>query len=115
MNNERLEIDAESEVDQKPYLEDRKVILIRLLESINNLSKNDDWNTLNELLFKENTQSLAKRLLSESNKTELNAAEIYRLQGEQRVAKRYDIYKLAETYKLELNNITQKLNENATS
>ncbi len=74
------------------------------------MATSKEWQVLNDLIFSKQTEKLKKQLEIESNKPELNAPEIYRLQGQLTVAKRYnDFYKLAETYKIELDNITKKL------
>ncbi len=116
MNNAQLEIDAEyTEIDQTPNLQEKKAVLLRLIEAINNLSKNEDWHTLKELLFNGQVEKLEKNLLNEAKSNELSNPTIYRLQGNLEWARRWDLYKLAETYQKELNGITKKLNENAHS
>lgn len=114
MNNAQIETEAEwTEVDMTPTLQERKGVLVRLIEAINKLSKNEDWHTLKELLFDGQLELLEKQLLSEAKLNELNDPKIYRLQGNLEWARRFDLYKLAETYTKELNGITKKLNENA--
>ncbi len=115
MNNAQIEFDSEVEIDLTPNLQERQVILLRLIEAIDNLSKNEDWQTLKKLLFDGQVEKLEIQLLSEAKLNELQAPKIYRLQGNLEWARRWDLYKLAETYKKELNGITKKLNENASS
>lgn len=117
MNNARL-LDDEPElvVDTTVSLQERKIKLTRMLEAINNLSKDENWHVLKELLFDPAVKILENNLRVESEKFELLLPAIYRLQGQLSQARRYsDLYKLAETYKLEINSITKKLNENANN
>ncbi len=111
MNNAQIEIQEPSTTS---VLFERKVFLLRMIEAIDNLSKSDDWKTVKELLFDGQLEKLEKNLLTEAKSNELSAPKIYRLQGNLEWAKRFDLYKLAETYKLELNGVTKKLNENAS-
>jgi len=117
MNNAQIEIDADwNEVpDMTPSLQEKKAVLLRLIEAIDKLSSNEDWQTIKELLFDEQVEKLEKQLLNEAKAIELLSPKIYRLQGNLEWARRFDLYKLAETYKAELNQVTKKLNENANS
>jgi len=108
MNNALFQ--EEIEIDTSPVLRERKARLSRLVEAISNLSQNDDWNTLKELLLDGQVENLEKQLLGEAKNYELNSPKIYRLQGNLEWAKRYDFYKLAEAYKSEINAINKKLN-----
>lgn len=112
MNNAQI-IEAEwnEAPDMTPSLQEKKAVLLRLIEAIDNLSKNSDWQTLKELMFDGQVEKLEKNLLSEAKLNELSSPKIYRLQGNLEWARRFDLYKLAETYKKELNGITKKLNE----
>lgn len=112
MNNARLELDEP--VDLVSPLTERKIELTRMIEAINRLAPNPDWQTLKELLFDGQVEKIEKQLLLEAKNLELNAQKIQRLNGNLEWAKRFDLYKLAETYKVELNSITKKLNENET-
>ncbi len=117
MNNYKLAMDNIGDdivVDTNVILRERKVVLLKMIGAIDSLSKNKEWQVLKELVFDGAVEKLEKNLLMEVKKNELQPIQIYRLQGQLLWAKRYsDIYKLAEDYKLELNQITKKLNENA--
>ena len=115
MNNAQLEIEQAPQAPIISNLSERKVYLLRMIEAIDNLSKNEDWRTVKELLFDGQLEKLETSLLNEVKANELSAPKIYRLQGNLEWAKRFDLYKLAETYKVEINNITKKLNENVTT
>lgn len=110
MNNARFEIEKE-EIDLSESFEKRKGELLKILEAIDNLSKNQDWQILKEFLFDGQTEKIERALLNEAKNIEINASKIHRLNGNLEWAKRYDLYKLAETYKIELNNVNKKLNE----
>lgn len=115
MNNAQIEIDAEwtAVPDLTPSFQEKKALLLCLLEAIDKLSQNEDWQVLKEFLFDGQIEKLEKQLLNEAKLNELSSPKIYRLQGGLEWARRLDLYKLAETYKLELNQINKKLNENA--
>lgn len=114
MNNAIFMVDSEElVVDTTVLLRQRQAELTKIIEAINSLAKQPEWQSLKELVFDGLVEKLEKSLQQEAKKTELLPAEIYRLQGQLLWAKRYsDLYKLAEAYKLELNNLTKKLNEN---
>jgi len=114
MNNALFFEDTESLQVDTTMLRRRQVELGKILEAIQELVKNKDWQILNSLIFEGMVERLEKSLQVEAKKNELLPAEIYRLQGQLLWARRYNnLYKLAEAYKIELNNITKKLNENA--
>lgn len=102
-------------IDTSAILRQRQTELLEIIKAIETISKSSEWQSLKRLIFDNKLEGLEKQLKIESTKNELNAPEIYRLNGQLIWAKRYsDFYKLAEVYKTELNNITKKLNENAT-
>jgi len=116
MNNALLIEEDELAIDTTVVLKERRAELMKLLGAIDNLSKNPDWQTVKELVFDGMTEKIEKSLQAEAKKNELCTPEIYRLQGKLNWAQRYsDVYKLAEVYKLELNQLTKKLNANATN
>ena len=115
MNNAFVDDKDELVIDTSVVLRERQTELTNLVTAINELAKNENWQVLKKLLFDGLVEKIDRQLTAEVKKNELNPTEIYRLQGQLGWAKRYsDLYKLAETYKLELNQITKKLNENAT-
>jgi len=110
MNNAFID-EPDLVIDTTVLLRERQTELTNLIEAINELAKNEAWKTLKKLLFDGLVEKIERQLNAEVKKTQLNPIEIYRLQGQLSWAKRYsDIYKLAETYKQELNQITKKLN-----
>jgi hypothetical protein len=111
MTNDNLTEDLV--VDTTVLLRQRKAEVVKILEALQRLFDTKDWQTLKELVFDNAIAKIEKNLQNEAKKIELNTSEIYRLQGKLEGVRRYDFYKLAETYKLELENLTKKLNENA--
>jgi len=98
--------------DTTVILRERKEELTKIVEAINHLAQTADWQLLKDRVFDGQVEKIKKNLQLESEKSELQPTKIYRLQGELEWAKRYsDLYKLAETYKVEINNITKKLND----
>jgi hypothetical protein len=112
MNNERfIDIDDEITVDNS-LLRQRKASLVRMIEAINELSKNKDWQVMKDLLFDGLVDKTERNLLAGAKQDKLNDPEIYRLQGQLIWAKRYsDLYKLAETFRIELGEVTKRLNQ----
>ena len=123
MNNSYLASENLEEnivVDTTVLLRQRQQELLRIIDALGKIAATKEWGELRELIFDKQVQRLEKELQSESKTDELLPSKIYRLQGKIEWAKRYsDFYKLAETYKIELNQITLKLqkkesNENVT-
>lgn len=118
MNNGFLQ-DDEVVIDTTVVLRERQVKVIKIIEAINALSSREEWRVLKDLIFDGALKRVEDSLQTESRKDELFVPTIYRLQGELKWAKKYsDLYKLAETYKVELESINKKLtkenNENGT-
>lgn len=95
-----------------PKLQEKRTILLKLIAAITNLSDNEDFLVLKKFLFDGQIEKLEKQLMLEAKNFELNVPKIQRLNGNLEWAKRFDFYKMAETYKIELDSITKKLNEN---
>lgn len=111
MNNS-LHFEQERVSQEKPdeRVQEREAKLVRLVEALSVINDSREWSTLREELFDGQLATIENRLKSESEKTELNTAEIYRLQGEKKWAKRYSNFDdLIANYRAELANI-RKLN-----
>ncbi len=115
MNNAILSFESlepEPKVEGSAVLRERQIKLAKIIEALNALISNPSFKVLKEMVFDGMVEKLEKELKTESSKDELNAPEIYRLQGQIKWAKRYtDFYKLAETYKIELESINKKLTQ----
>ncbi len=121
MNNAKITFENENllkeelVIDTSIVLRKKQAELLKIIEVLNAVLRVPEWKILKEMVFDSRVEKLEKELKSESLKDELQIPEIYRLQGKLEWARRYsDFYKLAETYKTELDNLTKKLNENAT-
>lgn len=101
MNNAFLFDNFEEEKPQDNQEEIAR--LTRMVEAIDGLLKTKDWQTLEELHFSKENGRIERLLLSETKKLQVDDKEIYRLQGEEKWAKRYaDIRKWAEFLKNQL-------------
>lgn len=103
----------EPSFDSRPALRQRQMDVAKIIESLQKILESTEWTMLKTLIFDGMVDSLEKRLKSESEKKELDIPEIYRLNGQLTWARRYaDLTKLIDVYKLELNSLRNKLNEN---
>lgn len=110
MNNSKIALDSVSlkldeTVDNSENLRERESQLVRIIDAIEGISQSVEWSTLKSLVFDNRIGKLEKQLKSESEKSELKDSEIYRLQGRLFEARKYDLVKLIETYRLELTKI----------
>ena len=118
MNNSKIALDnqdviTEKTFDKKPILRQKEGDLVKLIEAIERVAHTSDWQILRNFIFDDLTESLERRLNSESGKGELNQPEIYRLQGQLMLARKYsDFKKLADVYRSELSNVRQMLSNN---
>lgn len=86
----------------------RKGKLTRLIEAVAAVESSEAWSTLKTEVFDEELKRMNRLLLGEANKPELNPSSIYKLQGQILSLKRYELTRLAEGYKLELNQLKSK-------
>lgn len=63
--------------------------LVRIIEAIDELVKNDSWRTLQELCFSREEERINRLLLTEAKETAPDLTTIHQLQGELQWAKRY--------------------------
>lgn len=111
MNNSKIVLDnislkIEENGDTSDNLKVREAELVRIIEAIERINQSEDWSTLKVLVFSGVEASLEKRLRLESEKSELNPAEIHKIQGQLAWARKFaDISKLGEAFRTELFNI----------
>lgn len=111
MNNSKIVLDnisltIEDTVDNSDNLRVKEAELVRIIEAIERVNQNEDWNTLKNLVFSGVEASLEKRLRVESEKSDLNPPEIHKIQGQLAWARKFaDITKLGEAFRTELFNI----------
>lgn len=113
MNNSKIAIENISisldQINNSAKLRERESLLVRIIEASNELKKSEAWSTLKSLVFTSREESLEKQLKSECERATLDQSEIYRLQGRLFEAKKYDLDKLIESYRIELSNIRKTL------
>lgn len=110
MNNSKIAIDRvslslDNPVDRSKELGEAEARLIRIIEAVSKVISSDEWSTLKNLVFDRRVENLEKQLLTESEKLIINDSELYRLQGRLFEARKYDLHKLNESFRLELVNI----------
>lgn len=111
MNNSTLSYqEPAEEIDLSPVLREKQVELEAIIKAINAIAGTPEWKVLKEKVFDGVVESLERLLNQEAKKKPLNEAEIYSLNGQLQWAKKYaDFNKLAQAYKLELDNIAKQL------
>lgn len=110
MNNSFLE---RAKVDTAPQVQEREAFLVRVIEAIVEVEKNSDWKFVRKEIFDPRVAHIERLLAQEFKKPLLNEPEVYRLQGRLQEAERFQIDKLVETFKVELENIRKRKNENS--
>ncbi len=94
----------------KATLEERRVLSVRILESLEKLEKSEEWHVLKELVFDEALKSIDRNILSEATRPVIDMNKIYTLQGERKWAKRYcDINRFVDFHKSLLEEINNQL------
>lgn len=110
MNNATIAIDEEKEVDVETSLGKQQAELVKIIEAIRTVASSKEWVVLKELVFDGVVINLERQLKSEAQKDEVNAPQIYRLQGQLVWARKFaDLSKLAEFFKTQLEGITLKI------
>lgn len=96
--------------DNIPFLRHREGELVTIIEALRKVESSPEWSTLKTQVFDGVVESLERRLSSEATKKEVNAPELYRLQGQLAWAKRFaNLASLADAFRLELSNIKGQL------
>lgn len=110
MNNSEISIDEE----KKETSNQRKSELVKIITAIRNVQESDDWQFLKKSVLDGVVETLERQVKTETQKDEINPANLYRLQGQLAWAKRYaDLSKLEEFFNQQLTGI--KLNEQNNS
>lgn len=112
MNNSKIAYSLEEKEEKSTLLEEQEGQLAQIVEAINRIEASTDWQKLKRLVLDGVLINLERRLKIESEKTEVNVPELYRLQGQLVWARKYaDLKKLEEFFKQSLKNIKLKINE----
>ena len=115
MNNSKIVYNQEEDTDRLSILQKNRGELIQVVEAINRVEANEDWKKLKKLVLDGVVTTLERQLQNEMVRKELNAPEIYRLQGQLGWARKYiDLKKLGELFKKQVENINYQLNEQKT-
>ena len=101
--------DTTPQVEKEAF---REAFLVRMLEAIEDIQKTSAWKVLRKEIFDEKIESLERRLMIEAEKFPIDDKEIYRLQGQLISAKKYGLNDLQKTFKVELENLRKRNNEN---
>lgn len=108
MNNSKIALEnlVTEEDNRLSFLQKQKGELSILIEVINRVQANEDWQKLRRILLDGVVPGLEKELQAHSERKELNVAEIYRTQGRLEAARKYlDLEKMVTWKKKELENI----------
>lgn len=112
MNNSKITYELEEKEDKVSFLQKQQGELAQVIEAINRIEANEDWQKLKRLLLDGIVVNLEKQLLLETTKDEIDPPKIYRLQGQLVWAKKYsDLKKLSEAKRQQIENIKNQINE----
>ena len=104
MNNAFINKEAQSEEQSSVLLREKTERLTELIEALNNVISSNYWKVLQQNVFDVELIKSKRRLEVESDTT-----EIFRLQGEVRLGRRYNLEKLLTKYRDELQGIRKQL------
>lgn len=108
MNNSKIALEnlEENKDNRLSFLQNQQGEFTQLVEAINRVESNEDWQKLRKLLLDDVVTKLEKELKLEAEKSVLDEPKIYRLQGQLEWARKYtNLKKLADYKKLEIESI----------
>ena len=114
MNNSKIALEnlEETKDNRLSFLQNQHGEFTQLVEAINRIESNEDWQRLKKLLLDDVVNRLEKELKSEAEKIVLDPPKIYRLQGQLEWARKYtNLKKIADYKKVEIENIKNLINE----
>lgn len=116
MNNSRIVLDNQADNDEKlDFLQQQQGELSQIVEAINVVEASEEWKKLKKFVFDRIVPSLERQLMNETSKKVIDAAEIYRLQGQLTWAHKYaDLKKFADGKRQQLENIKNQLKHDKT-
>lgn len=114
MNNakfavERASLPQDPDVDNITFLREREAVLVNLISALAAVSEIEGWKFIEREIFDTALQSAKHKLENESKASELNAPNIYRLQGEIKTLERFGLKKLLAMYRTELIGVRNQL------
>src|SRR3990167_10024455 len=104
MNNAFINQEVASEEQSSVLLREKVEKTTEIIEALQNIASSSYWKVLQQNVFDVELGKSKRRLEVESDTT-----EIFRLQGEVRLSKRYDLEKLLIKYRDELTGIRKQL------
>lgn len=109
---EHVSLELETAVDVAEFRK-KETELIQIIEAIKVIAESHEWKLLKTKIFDGVVEGLKKQRDFEVEKKPLNGPVIHSLNGQLAWAKKYsDFSKLADIYKLELENVRKVLNAN---
>ena len=91
-------------------LHDRQAELIGIVQAIDSILKSEDWQYLEEKLWKPRVETLNRQILTEATKKDILVSELYYLNGRRDEAKKYaNLQEFGQSQVRELEAIKQKL------
>ena len=111
MNNSQINIEEPVSEERLALLRQREAELVKLIETILGVAGTEDWKKLKELIFDKEVSKLENRLFTEAKAVEISTPNLYRLQAQIVWARKHtDLEKMAQTFKVELENVKKLLN-----
>lgn len=108
---ENISLELEEPVDNTVLLREKETQLVKIIQALEEIEKNDTWQYLKETIFDGIVESLKKRRDLEVEKKPLNGPLIHSINGQLEWAKKYsNLTSLASIYRLELSNVRKLLN-----
>ena len=109
MNNSNVQ-QLEDREDRVPFLEEQQGKLAQLVEAINRVEANEDWQKLKKLFLDGIVDKLERQLKEEASKSEVSLPKVYRLQGQVEWAKKYsNLKKISDEKRLEIENLKKQI------
>lgn len=107
MNNASVhnQLEEETQIDSSPLLRGRAQELTDTIEALQNIGGSSFWKVLKQYVFDVDLDKAKRRLALENDTTEM-----FRLQGEIRFGEKFNLEKLIEKNRNELQNIRKQLN-----
>ena len=112
MNNSKIALEnlEESEDTHVAFLQKQQGELAQIVEAINRVESNEDWQKLKKLVLDGVVANLERQLLKEAAEKEVDTAEIYRIQGQLFWARKYvDLKKLSDMYRHQVENLKNQI------
>lgn len=97
-------LDEEQERDPSPYLNERVQQLTDIIDALQNVAASSYWKVLQKYEFDDTLESLLVELGDEKD-----SVKIFRLQGEIRRAKKYNLLKMITERREELERVRNQL------